>query len=292
MPKDYRERRIDIEPPRVVLRYPKKPATSTSDPLPPGTYSTVVTLAPGDAVLWFLRLATSDSYPSGRMVSIVDTVGGAVSHTYTSNPSAFVDFITLFQGDFAFDGAGESVVTNDTIYCMFDQFDGFTSGDYRLSWDPPATARANVEGAILLSGVDTTSQGSFYYGPTRSPTWVKYEGPGGSGSFDHFPVSVPTAANSIVYGIWDMSGSVSPPADYVSVPGTTHLSYTYNDPTEPPVMTQSVVSRVGVATGSTLSASGPTVGGSGGGAGTSYRMSAIVLNSATGITYTTVTFEA
>jgi hypothetical protein len=297
MPKEYKERRIDIEPPKLRTKHAVRPTTAVvpGEALPPGTYSTVVSLTPGDGVLWFLRLDgfAPDPEPSARMAAIVTTTGGAVTHDYFSNPAGLApysaNYVTVFDGDFAFDGAGVTTVKDDYIYVVWDQFDGFTAGDYRLKWTPPSTARAHVEGAILLSGVDTTSQGTFYYGGSQSPTWALRVG---STSFDHFPISVPTANHSLVYGIWDMTGAVSPPADYVSVPGTVHLSYTYTDPTEPPVMTQSVVSRIGAATGSTLSVSAPTAGGSGGGTGTTYQFSAIVFNSAAGITYTTVAFEA
>jgi hypothetical protein len=290
MPKDYRERIIDERPPRTVTLRPRQ-ATTGVDPeeeLPDGVYSTVVSLTPGDAVLWVLRLAFDDPSPTGRMVSIVTTAGGAVAHDYFARPSGWTNYITGVQGNVEFDGAGEDLVVDDLAWFIFDQFDDFDPGDYRLSWTLPGTARANVEGAILLHGVATTSQGNYYAGPSQSPTWgVRV----GSGAFDHFPVNVPTANHSLVYGAWDMTGSISPPADYVSVPGTTHASWTYYDPTEPPVMTQSVFSRIGAASGSTLSVSGPTTGGNGAFA-TSHWLNAIVLHSASGITYETVTFDA
>lgn len=287
MPKDYRERIIDERPPRIVYMRTRRAATNNSEPLPPGVYSTPVTLEPGDAVLWFLRLATADDSPTGRMVDIVTTAGAAVTFDYVTQPTGWTNYVHYFYGDFAFDGEG-TPVTDDTIYAIYDQFDGFTAGDYRLAWTIPETARANVEGAILLHGVDTSSQGNFYYGPYQSPTWdVRY----GSGAYDHFPVSVPTANLSLVYGIWEMSGSVVNPAGYTSVPGTTHLTYTYYDPTDEPALNQSLVARQGAATGSTLSVTAPTTGGAGT-SSTNYQFSAIVLHSATGITYETVTMDA
>jgi len=293
MPKDYRERRIDNEPPRYRAKLPKRQtvAVNPEEPLPEGTYSTIVTLAPGDGVLWFLRLATADSSPSGRMVSIVDTMGGAVSHTYVTEPSGWTDYLHSFQGDLALDGAGIETVTDDTIYVVWDQFDGFTAGDYRLSWDIPATARASVQGAILLQDVDMSSQGDFYNGRYQSPTWEAYY-PSGS-PYITFPVDVPTANHSIVYGVWEMTGSVTAPAGYNTVAGSLHESYTYTDPTDSPsTITTSLISRIGVATGSTLTVPAPDENGKGVGAYTDYWFSAVVLHSATGITYTTVTFEA
>jgi hypothetical protein len=244
MPKDYRERIIDERPFRFMGMGPNR-ATAVSDEeeLPDGIFSTIVSLTPGDAVLWVLRLAFDDPSPTGRMVSIVTTAGAEVTHDYFARPAGWTNYITGVQGNVEFDGAGEDLVVDDLAWFIFDQFDDFTPGDYRLSWDIPATARANVEGAILL------------------------------------------------HGAWDMTGSISPPADYVSVPGTTHASWTYYDPTEPPVMTQSVFSRIGAASGSTLSVSGPTTGGNGAFA-TSHWLNAIVLHSASGITYETVTFDA
>jgi hypothetical protein len=290
MPKDYRERIIDEKVPRVVTMHPKRTTTAVDpeETLPDGLFSTVVTLTPGDAVLWFLRLATVDAAPTGRMVSIVTTAGDAVTHDYFAQPSGWTNYIGSFQGNFEFDGAGVDSVMDDTFYAVFDQLDGFDPGDYRLEWTLPGTARANVDGAILLHGMSTTSQGNFYLGSTQSPTWsVRY----GTLPHNRFPATVPTANHSLVYGVWDMSGSVSPPGGYTSVPGTLHATYTYYDPTEPPIMNQAMVSRIGAATGSTMSVSAPTETGAGG-ASTTYRLNAIVLHSTTGITYETVTFDA
>lgn len=293
MPKDYRERIIDERPPRVITAHAVRSTTGVDpeEPLPDGMFSTVISLEPGDGVLWFLRLATADSSPTGRMVSIVTTAGDAVSHTYVDEPSGWVNYIYSAYGDFAFDSEG-TTIQNDTIYAIWDQFDGFTAGDYRLSWDIPATDRANVEGAIHLRGVDLTAQGNFYDGQFESPTWEKYV-VGSGGSYNNFPVSVPTANHSLVYGIWYMSLSIQQPAGFASVPGATHLTYTYTDPADPPALNQTVVSRIGAATGSSLTSGTPTTGtATGSPGGTSYYLAAIVLHSATGITYTTVEMEA
>jgi hypothetical protein len=292
MPKDYRERIIDERIPRVVTMHPKR-STTAVDPeeaLPPGVYSTVVSLEPGDGVLWFLRLATSDPSPTGRMVDIVTTAGAAVTFDYTTQVSGWVNYIQSFQGDFELDALGDPV-QDDTIYAVWDQFEGFSAGDYRIQWSIPATARANVEGAILLNGVSLTSQGNFYNGRYTTPTWEAYYTTGG-GDYNNFPVSVTTANHSLVYGIWEMTLSVTNPAGYTSVPGTTHLTYQFTDAADLPALNSTMVARQGAATGSTFSVTAPTEGGKGVGLSTDYWFSAIVLHSAAGITYTTVTFDA
>lgn len=296
MPKDYRERRIDIEPPRIRALQPKRATTAIDpeEPLPAGTYSTIVTLEPGDGVLWFLRLADADTEPGARMVSIVDTLGAAVSHTYIANDSALSPWYTYYidttWGNVVFNGDGD-VVLSDTIYVIFDQFDGFTPGDYRLKWDVPGTARAHVEGAILLHGVDMTAQGTYYYYLDQSPEWSVTHAVGSD--TDNFPISVPTANHGLVYGLWGMVGSVSALGGYNSVPGVDHLSYTSDDPTEPPVITTTIVSRLGLATGSSMSVAAPSENGNGG-MFTTYYMNGLVFSpaAAADIVYTTITFEA
>jgi hypothetical protein len=292
MPKDYRERIIDERPPRIVTLRPKRATTSgDEEELPEGVFSTVLALEPGDGVLWFLRLATSDPSPTGRMVDIVSTAGGAESFTYVTQVTGWTNYIQSFAGNFELDGVGDTV-QDDTIYAIWDQFEGFSAGDYRLQWSIPGTARANVEGAILLNGVSLTSQGNFYNGRSTVPTWEVYVN-GFGGSYNNFPVSVTTANHSIVYGIWEMTLSVSNPAGYSAVPGTTHLSYQYTDADDPPPLNTTHVTRAGVASGSTLAVSTPTVGGATGSpGGTDYWFSAIVLHASAAITFTTVTFDA
>jgi hypothetical protein len=292
MPKDYRERIIDERPFRPMSMGPNRAtASSGEEELPEGVYSIILDLEPGDGVLWFLRLATEDDAPTGRMVEIVDTAGASTSFDYVTQVTGWTNYIQSFAGDLEFDALGDPV-QDDTIYAIWDQFEGFDAGEYRLSWNIPGTARANVEGAILLNGVSLTSQGNFYNGRTQSPEWEVYVVSGG-GSFNNFPVSVTTANHSLVYGIWEMTLSIRNPAGYSAVPGTTHLSYQFDDADDPPALTSSIVARQGPASGSTLSVATPTVGAATGSpSGTDYWFSAIVLHASAAITYTTVEFEA
>lgn len=291
MPKEYRERIIDEKPFRVVTLRPKRNTTNSDETLPDGVYSTVVTLEPGDAVLWFLRLDNFDAEPDSHMVNIVTTTGDPVTHSYAPFFSwefqppgqAYID---VFTGNMEYDSAGDELIVNDEIYILFDQFTDFTPGDYRLNFAPPETSRANIEAAFIVRGIDPDAQGEYFFGAYQSPVWVRFYDDMGGG-FNNFPVSVPlTADRSLVYGIWGGW-------DFNSVPGTLIAQYTYIDPSFGDNNIQSMVSYLGSVTGSSLSVSAPSENGwSGSPAGTGYYLTAIVLNGASDASAEAVSFDA
>lgn len=285
MPKDYRERRIDNKPPKVLTKQPKQATTRTdpttpeggdfgsSDITPEETYSWL----PGDGILWFLRLDYGDASPSGRMITLTDSEDVEISFSYATLPGGWVDYIYSFIGTTAYDSMGESLVTDDLIYVVWDQFVDFIPGDYKVHFDLPVSDRANVEKAIRVRGVDPADPGDFYVGVYQSPTWDDYYST--EGDINSFPAAVPLPdVASLLYGIWEMNGSVSFPAGYNSVPGSSLMYYTYTDPTNLPAIKQSWVSALGTPPlGATVDVTAPWVNGNGG-VFTDYTLSALVLN--------------
>jgi hypothetical protein len=257
MPKDYRDRRIDDKPPRVTTKHVKR-TTTAGDPdsgggedlvLPPET-PTVATanVQPGDGVLWFLRVPVGGSAPSGRNVELQTTGGGAVTFSYVASPSGWSDYITSFAGDYTLQSDGVTVLQNDTIYVIWDQFTGFTGGNYKFSFT--VAAGATIAKAIKLRGVSTSAPGTFYSGMSQGTTWsVTYDGdPPPDDVVNNFPRTLTFSGGALarrVYGIWQMSGGVQAPAALYSADGVALLSYTYSNPADQPYFKQSIVTYMG-----------------------------------------------
>jgi hypothetical protein len=248
MPKDYRDRRIDDKPPRVHTKHTKRTTTS-ADPdvdgssagedlvLPPET-PTVATgrVRPGDGVLWFWRRNTSAGAPSGRKVTLKTLSDGAVTFTYAASPSGWANYITSAGGNFEYQTNGIDVLTDETVYVIWDQFVGFTAGDYKFVF---TLADGSIDRAILLHGVNPDNPGTFYAGMSQTPTWsVAYSGLAAENKVDHFDVTVPTAGGvkHLVYGIWQMSGAVDAPAALYTAPSSVLLTYALTNPVDPPAL--------------------------------------------------------
>lgn len=237
----------------------------------------------GDAVIWFLRLDSGDSAPdSTRRCSLTDSGGTPITFDYVARGNwgiyAGTYYITYLQGNFAFDGGG-TPITDDRIYVMFDQFTNFTAGNHYVKFTPPGTSRARVEAAHLIRGVTPATPGTYLYSEAAPYYILAYEDGGGVG-YNGFPASVPlTADSSIIYCLWYMSLGVSQPAGYNSGSGTQITTYTYADPTDPPTITQSIITYYSGLTGASKSVPEPdTDGWSGSPGGTAYNMDAIVIN--------------
>lgn len=251
MPKDTRQRIIDFRPPKFVVKQYKASTTDTSGsgggvgsgdvylPLP------IITLSPGDGVLWFLRVDAGGSAPSGRGVELQTTGGGAVTFDYTALPGGWTDYIASCAGDYELSIDGVTVVKNETVYVMWDQFEGFTAGQYKLNF----THTGTVDRAILLRNVDPANPGTFYAGMSQSPTWSKtYVSNAPADITNNFPRTVSIGGSGTrraIYAIYQMSGTVEAPAAIYSVPGVALLTYRYTDPADQPAFTRTIVSFYG-----------------------------------------------
>lgn len=275
MPKDYRERRIDEKPPKLLTRNARQAATTT-DPGSGGlgTGSTVdletglVTISPGDGVLWFMSQPTADTAPSGRGVELQTTEGGAVTFDYVSSPSGWSDYLTSFAGTYTLGVDGITVVTDETVYVMWDQFYGFTAGNYKLHF----THTGSIDKALLLRNVSTSAPGAFYAGMSQSPTWSKtFVSNETADITNNFPRTLSLGGAGTArsaFAIYQMSGTVEAPAALYSAPGVTLLTYTFTDPTDPPAFNRTIVTFYGdtLPTTTTLSVAAPWENGWGGAA--------------------------
>ena len=261
VPKDYRERRIDIEPPKLRTKNTRQSGVTSGSPGTGGSGTTVdlvdpiVTIAPGDGVLWFLRQPTADAAPSGRNVVLTTTEDGAVTHTYADLPSGWANYITSFAGNYTIAIDGFTIVTDETVYVIWDQFTGFTAGNYKLDF---SAGTGTVDKAILLRNIDPDDPGTFYAGMSQSPTWsTTYVSNETADITDNFPrtVSIGSAGTARhMYAIYQMSGTVESPAAIYSAPGSALLSYTVTDPTDPPPFKRTIVTFYGDTLSTTTSA--------------------------------------
>ena len=252
MPKDYRERRIDEKPLRAVTRNATRAATKT-DPGDGGlgTGDTVpldnpiVTITPGDGVLWFMSQPAGEAAPSGRMVTLKTLADGAVTFSYVASPSGWSNYVTSFAGNYELLVDGVTVLTNDTVYVMWDQFTGFTAGEYKLFFD----VGGSVDKALVLHNVSTSSPGAFYAGMSQSPTWSKtYVSNAPADITNNFPRTLSLGGSGTArsaFAVYQMSGTVESPAALYSAPGVTLLTYTYTDPTDPPAHLRTIVTFYG-----------------------------------------------
>ena len=247
MPKDYRDRRIDDKPPKVITRGAARTTTAV-DPLggdgggmgetliPVGGEATA-RVRPGDGVLWFWRRDTSSGAPSGRNVTLKNIDDSAVTGvSYASLPGGWANYITSCAGNFEYATDGVTPVTDETVYAIWDQFVGFTGGDYKFVF---TTSTGSVARAILIHGVNPASPGAFYAGMSQSPTWERtYSSLVPAEVIDHFDITVPTGGSvgHMVYGIWQVSGTTDAPTAIYSAPGMTLLSYTMTNPVDPPAL--------------------------------------------------------
>jgi hypothetical protein len=278
MPKDYRERRIDEKPPRFRAKQAKRSTTTDTDPtgdsgssssqdLFPAGGEAVATVAPGDGVLWFLRQDTAAAAPSGRNVTLKTRSDGAVTFSYVASPGGWSNYITSFVGDTVYGTDGITVLVDETVYVIWDQFSGFTGGDYKFVFTP---ATGTIDRAILLRNVSTTSPGTFYSGMAQTPTWtVTYSGMEPEDKVDNLPRTFSLGAAGTAraaYAIYQMSGLVEAPAAIYRVPGMTLLNYTLQDPSDQPYFRRSVVSFYGstLKTTTTLEVVAPFEAGWGG----------------------------
>ena len=274
MPKDYRERRIDIEPPRVRTKQARQSVTAASPDsgggmgaIPVDLTVPIVTISPGDGVLWFLRQPTADAAPSGRNVVLTTTEDGAVTHTYADLPSGWANYITSFAATYTIGVDGFTIVTDETCYVIWDQFTGFTAGNYKLDF---SAGSGTVDKALLLRNIDPADPGTFYSGMSQSPTWSKtYISNDAPDITNNFPRTVTIGASGTarhMYAIYQMSGTVEAPAAIYSAPGVALLSYTFTDPTDPPAFKRSIVTFYGDTLSTTTSAEivGPWENGWGG----------------------------
>ena len=274
MPKDYRERRIDTDIPKLRTKQAAQAATSASPDsggLGMGSENVnvelpVVTIAPGDGVLWFLRRNTSDAAPSGRNVTLKTLANEAVTFDYVALPSGWSNYVTSFAGNFAYSTDGVTVLTDETVYVIWDQFEGFTGGEYKLSF----TGSGAVDRATLLHGVSTSNPGTFYAGMSQSPTWsTTYVSAAPEGVTNNFPRTFTLGAAGTaraLYAIYQMSGTVESPAAIYSAPGLTMLTYTFTDPTDQPAFRRTIVTFYGdtLPTTTTMEVVGPWENGWGG----------------------------
>lgn len=306
MPKEYKERRIDIEPPKLRTRHAVRTTTAVDPETPPvTTLSVIATYAgggvlwnpgvqvqDGDAVLWFLRLDNADAEPGSTIrAGLADSGGTPITFSYEARADwgidAYTYAISSIDGDLEFDSGGNTIVS-DYVWALYDQFTGLTAGNHYVSFTIPGTARAQVEAAHLIRGATAATPGTYIYNTRPTPDYRVTYAPGGSVVLNAFPVAVPhTATYSLVYCLYDMTGSVvavNPIAGYNSVAGTTITTYTYTDPTATPTsMTQGMIAYMGNAgaTGSSTSIAAPDENGTaGGGTNTTYTMDVIVINGA------------
>jgi hypothetical protein len=246
-----------------------------------------VEMQDGDALLWFYRADSAGLAPSGRMASLCDNVGVAITFDYEPHRDwgalDSTHYVTLMDGDHTFDGGGSTIVS-DYIYVIFDQFTGFDAGNHSVKFTLPGVARAHIEAAHLLRGVTPTAPGAYIFNTEPTPDYRLTYAPGGSVVLNAFPVSVPLTGNSsIIYCLYAMTGSivaVNPTAGYVSVAGTTIKNYTYTDPTaSPTTMTQGKIAYIAGLSGVSGTVAQPTTNGTaGGGSNTTYTMDVIVIN--------------
>ena len=204
-------------------------------------------------MLWFLRQATSAAAPTGRNVVLKTLSDGAVTHSYASLPSGWSGYITSFAGNFAYGTDGITVSLDETVYVIWDQFTGFTAGEYKLVFTEGDGA---IDKAIRIRGVDPADAGTFYSGMAQSPTWsVTYSGVAPADVVNNFPRTVSTAGgvHHSLYSIYQMSGYKSAPASLYSAPGLTIAAYTYNNPTDQPIGRQTIVTFYGDTLSTTTS---------------------------------------
>jgi hypothetical protein len=278
MPKDYRDRRIDDKPPRYRTSGAARSTTASDDPtgesgsgssqdLFPTGGEAVAKVQPGDGVLWFLRQDTSAAAPSGRNVVLKTLADGAVTFSYVALPSGWSNYITSFVGNTVYGSNGVSVLIDETVYVIWDQFTGFTGGDYKLYFD---LATGTIDRAILLRNVSTTNPGTFYSGKAQSPTWtVTYSGMEPEDKVDNLPRAFTMGAEGTAraaYAIYQMSGLVQAPAAIYSAPGMALLTYTLENPADQPYFRRSIVSFYGstLKTTTTLEVVAPFENGWGG----------------------------
>ena len=274
MPKDYRERRIDTDIPKLRTKNAAQAATAADpDKSGLGTGSEVipldlpiVTVNPDFGVLWFLRMSLGESAPSGRLVELQTIEGGAVTFDYVASPSGWSNYITSFAGDYEVT-AGGTVIKNETVYVIWDQFTNFAAGTYKLNF---TNAAGSIDRAILLHGVSTSSPGTFYAGMSQSPTWSKtYVSAAPAGITNNFPRTFTLGSAGTAraaYAIYQMSGTVQAPAALYSAPGLPMLTYTYTNPADPPTFNRTIVTFYGdtLPTTTTLEVVAPWENGWGG----------------------------
>ena len=158
-------------------------------------------------MLWFLRRADRGQAPKRAQCRAQDAGDGPVTHTYARLPSGWSNYVTSFAGNFAYRTDGVTVLTDETVYVILDQFTGFTAGDYKVDF---STGTGAVDKAIMLRNVRPTDAGTFYAGMSQTPTWsMTYVGNAPADNINNFPRTLSIGgrcARTAVYAIYQMSG--------------------------------------------------------------------------------------